>query len=163
MPRQQSESAVTAAALRSGTGESHGRAQASVHACGQTIDSCIDSRTVTRIALFITACALSGLGGALGSVLGNAFGTTGLWAGGVIGGQLAALLIARVAVWRGWIAPTQFGPTALCTAIGFLIAAAIAVNTLSSPVGPVLSTTIPGLGALLGASLGAPPRDGRPG
>lgn len=119
---------------------------------------------MTRIMLFITACALSGLGGALGSMLGNAFGKTGLWAGGVIGGQLAALLIARIAVWRGWIAPSQYGPTAMCTAIGFLIAAAIAVNTLSSPVGPVLSTTIPGLGALLGAALGgAPPRDSRPG
>lgn len=118
---------------------------------------------MTRIMLFITACALSGLGGALGSMLGNGFGKTGLWVGGVIGGQLAALLVARIAVWRRWIAPSQYGPTAMCTAIGFLIAAAIAVNTLSSPVGPVLSTTIPGLGALLGAALGTPPRDSRPG
>lgn len=114
---------------------------------------------MSRIALFITACALSGLGGALGSIFGNSFGKTGLWVGGVIGGQLAALLIARIAVWRRWIAPEQFGVTALCTAMGFLIAAGIAVNTLSSPVGPVLSTTVPGLGALLGAALKAPPRN----
>jgi hypothetical protein len=36
--------------------------------------------------------------------------------------------------------------------VGFLLAAAIAVRTLSSPVGPVLSTLLIGTGALVGAA-----------
>ena len=104
-----------------------------------------------RVWLFVVSCLLSGLGGAVGSILGNAFGSRGLWAGGVVGGLLAALLSARVAVWRRWVAPRQFGGTAAGTAVGFLAAALVAVNTLSSPVGPVLSTALVGVGALLGS------------
>lgn len=104
-----------------------------------------------RIYLFVVACALAGLGGAVGSICGNAFGRTGLWIGGVIGGLLASLLVAQIAVWRRWILPTLRLSTAAGTAVGFLAAAAIAVNTLSSPVGPVLSTALVGLGALVGA------------
>jgi hypothetical protein len=35
----------------------------------------------------------------------------------------------------------------------FVVAATIAVNTLSSPVGPIIATTLTGLGALAGARL----------
>ncbi len=109
---------------------------------------------MSHVYLFVVACILAGLGGAVGSVVGNAFGGTGLWAGGVIGGLLAAILVARIATWRRWIAPAQFRATALGTAVGFLAAAAVAVNTLSSPVGPILSTALAGAGALLGARSG---------
>ena len=104
-----------------------------------------------RLWLFVTAMVLGGFGGAAGSILGNAFGRTGLYAGGVIGGLVAALLVARTAVWRGWIERERFLPVALGTALGFVAAAGIAVSTLSSPVGPVLSTLLIGAGALLGA------------
>jgi hypothetical protein len=40
-------------------------------------------------------------------------------------------------------------------AAGFSLAAAIAVNTLGSPIGPILSTALVGVGAVLGARLGA--------
>jgi hypothetical protein len=109
-----------------------------------------------RVYLFVIACLLTGLGGALGSMIGHAFGHRGLWAGGVIGGFLGALLVARIATWRRWIAPAQLWPTALGTAVGFLAAAAVAVHTLSSPVGPILSTTLAGFGALVGAGLARP-------
>jgi hypothetical protein len=110
---------------------------------------------VNRAVLFLVACALGGLGGAVGSMVGHAFGDRGLWAGGILGGILASILVARIALWRRWIAQSQFLLTALGTAIGFVVAAAVAVNTLSSPVGPVMSTLLIGGGALLG-SLRAP-------
>jgi len=106
---------------------------------------------VTHLLLFVVSCLLAGIGGALGSIVGHAAGNTGLWVGGVVGGLLGAVAAAAVARWRGWIAPSQFAATAVGASVGSLLAAAVAVNTLSSPVGPVLSTALVGLGALIGA------------
>ena len=107
-----------------------------------------------RIALFMVASIVGGLGGFAGSVLGNAFGRTGLFAGGFIGGVLLAPLTAWTARSRQWIHPSQFWHVAAGAAIGFLAAATLAVNTLSSPIGPLVATTLTGLGALVGAQLG---------
>ena len=104
-----------------------------------------------RVLLFVTACLLGGLGGAAGSILGNAAGRTGLLAGGVIGGLVGASLTGPIARWRGWIGPERARATALGAALGFLAAALIATQTLGSPVGPVLSTALIGIGALVGA------------
>jgi hypothetical protein len=106
---------------------------------------------MNRAAVFFLACVLGGVGGALGSMAGHAFGKGGLYAGGILGGLIASMLIARIAVWRNWIVRSRFWPTALGAAIGFLAACAVAVNTLSSPIGPVLSTLLIGAGAVLGA------------
>lgn len=105
----------------------------------------------TNALLFALAVLLGGLGGALGSIVGNAFGRTGLFAGGIAGGLLGAVATAAVARSRGWIPAGRFGRVAVATAFGFLVAAAIAVNTLSSPIGPVASTLLIGVAALLGA------------
>jgi hypothetical protein len=109
---------------------------------------------MNRAALFVVACALGGVGGALGSMAGHAFGKGGLWAGGILGGLIASTVIAGIAVWRHWIVRSQFWPTVLGAAMGFLAACAVAVNTLSSPIGPVLSTLFIGAGAVLGARAG---------
>jgi fructose-specific phosphotransferase system IIC component len=105
---------------------------------------------MNRVALFFLACALGGAGGAIGSMAGHGFGKAGLWAGGILGGLLASMLVARIALWRRWILQSQYWPTLLGTAIGFLLACAVAVNTLSSPVGPILSTLLIGAGGILG-------------
>lgn len=107
--------------------------------------------TKSRVALFVVACALAGLGGALGSIVGHAFGSRGLMVGGVVGGLLGATASAFVARGRGWILPSRLSTTALGACVGFLAAAVVATNTLSSPVGPVLSTLLVGAGAVLGA------------
>jgi hypothetical protein len=106
---------------------------------------------MNRAALFLVACALGGLGGALGSMVGHLFGKGGLWAGGILGGLLASVLIARIALWRRWILRSQYWPTVLGTAVGFLLACVVVVNTLSSPIGPILSTLLIGVGANLGS------------
>ena len=104
-----------------------------------------------RVALFIVACALSGFGGALGSIVGHAAGARWLWVGGIAGGLLGAAGSALIARGRRWIQPSQLAGTIIGACVGFLLAAAIATNTLGSPVGPVLSTLLVGTGALLGA------------
>jgi hypothetical protein len=114
---------------------------------------------MNRAALFLIACVLGGLGGAVGSMVGHAFGKGGLWAGGILGGLLASMLIARIALWRRWIVRSQYWLTVLGTAIGFLLACAIAVNTLSSPIGPIMSTLLIGVGAVLGSIRATPAAD----
>jgi peptidoglycan/LPS O-acetylase OafA/YrhL len=104
-----------------------------------------------RLLLFVTMCALAGFGGAVGSILGHAFGSRGLYVGGIGGGLLAVALGAWIAAWRRWIPRKRLVTTALGAGVGFLAAVAVAVNTLSSPVGPVLSTLLVGIGALLGS------------
>ena len=104
-------------------------------------------------ALFLTSTLLGGVGGFAGSVLGGAFGKGALFTGGYIGGVLIAPLTAWVARRRHWIDASRFWPVAVCAAAGFVVAATIEVNTLSSPVGPAIATLFTGLGALAGARL----------
>jgi hypothetical protein len=106
--------------------------------------------TIRVVPLFVTACLVGGAGGVIGSMLGSMYGKPGVIVGGVLGGLLAAPLTAGLAVWRRWVNRRRFHATALGTAIGFFAAAAIALLTLSSPVGPMLSTLLIGTGAVLG-------------
>ena len=103
-----------------------------------------------RVLLFLTAMVVGGAGGMLGSILGGAGGRWMLFIGGYIGGIVVAPLTARIAAWRRWIPPERATSVAIGAAAGFILAATIAVNTLSSPVGPVLSTFLVGLGAVIG-------------
>ncbi len=104
--------------------------------------------------LFLLTTALGGIGGAGGSIIGNAGDRIGLFAGGLAGGVLGAILGTRIAVARSWLPRARLRGAATGAAIGFLLAASIAVNTLSTPVGPVLSTLLIGVGALAGAAYG---------
>ena len=112
---------------------------------------------MSRIFLFFTAIILSGGAVVGGSIAGAAVGKKGLWVGGIVGGLVGASISSWLAAKLGWISNSQRARTTIGTAIGFLIAAAIAVNTLSSPVGPIASTVLAGLGAVIGA--GRTPRD----
>ena len=60
--------------------------------------------------------------------------------------MLGAILGTRIAVARSWLPRARLRGAATGAAIGFLLAASIAVNTLSTPVGPVLSTLLIGVG-----------------
>lgn len=106
-----------------------------------------------RVFLFMTSCVLAGLGAALGSVLGHTIGPTGLRVGGIMGGLVGSAAAAALGVSFRWIAHRQYWATAIGAMLGFLGAALIALNTLSSPIGPVLSTLLVGAGALIGARL----------
>jgi hypothetical protein len=112
-----------------------------------------------RVWLFVVTCVFGGLGAAIGSVIGHAFGTRGLFTFALLFGLAAVALGARFAVWRHWIEQSQWPATALGAGLGFLAAAFIATRTLSSPVGPILSALLIGAGAVLGARAAEqPPR-----
>lgn len=104
------------------------------------------------VLLFLVATLLAGASAAFGSMVGHLGGDTGVMIGGVAGGLLGALASVCIAAWRRWIMPPQFLTTAIGAALGFMLAAVIAVNTLSSPVGPVLSCFLVGIGVVVGAS-----------
>ena len=106
-----------------------------------------------NVPLFLAATILGGVGGFVGSVVGGALGKGALFAGGFIGGILIAPVTAWVARSRHWIDASRFWPVAIGAAAGFVVAATIAVNTLSSPVGPAIATIFTGLGAVAGARL----------
>ena len=112
---------------------------------------------MNKIFLFFTAIILSGAAAMGGSIAGAAAGKKGIWVGGIIGGLVGASISSWTAAKLGWISNSQRARTTIGTIIGFLIAATIAVNTLSSPLGPVASTVLAGLGAVIGA--GRNPRE----
>ena len=105
--------------------------------------------------LFVLLIAAGGAGGMAGSIVGAAAGKRGLFIGGFVGGLIAAPLAAYLAARLRWIDPRHVKGTALGAALGFLAAATVAINTLSSPVGPSLSTLLIGAGGLVGRRLEA--------
>lgn len=104
--------------------------------------------------LFVLMMLLGGAGGALGSMVGNAIGRGGLTAGGVLGGIIFVAAGGHIAANRKWIAPSQRLWTSIGGVAGFGLAVVVALATLESPVGPILSTLLVGTGAVLGALLG---------
>ena len=108
-----------------------------------------------RLLLFLVSCLLGGAAAVLGSIAGAAAGKIGLFAGGVLGGLVGAVASTALAQrWR-WIPPEAARATVIGTAIGFLAAAVVATQTLGSPVGPILITSLIGIGALAGAARGS--------
>jgi hypothetical protein len=81
------------------------------------------------------------------------FGKQALFAGGILGGLIASPIACFLAARLRWIDPAHTKAMALGAAGGFLAAMAVAVNTLSSPVGPLLSPLLVGVGGLAGRYL----------
>jgi hypothetical protein len=103
--------------------------------------------------LFVLLIAAGGAGGLVGSIIGAAAGHRALFVGGFLGGLIATPCAAYLAARLHWISQAETKGTATGAALGFLAAAVVAVNTLSSPVGPILSTLLIGAGGLLGRRL----------
>ncbi len=104
-----------------------------------------------RLWLFLLMCGAAGFLAVIGSILGNAFGKTGLMAGALIGGIAGVAVATAIAAWRRLISPAARGRVFAGGAIGFALAALIAGNNLWTPIIPVLSTALVGLGAIVGA------------
>lgn len=120
-----------------------------------------EATVMKRVFLFLVSTIVTGALAAIGSMLGHFFGSRhGVMLGGILGGLLGALLSARIAVRLGWIAREDSYPTTFGAGIGFLAAALIAMKTLSSPIGPILSSLLIGVGAVVGSLIGARKRSG---
>jgi len=104
--------------------------------------------------LFVFLSVTVGAGGVTGSIIGAAAGHRGLFIGAFLGGLIAAPSAAYLAARLRWIEPRETKGTALGAALGFLAATIVAVSTLSSPVGPVLSALLVGAGGLVGRRFG---------
>lgn len=101
--------------------------------------------------LFLVTWLLGGAGAVVGSMIGGAFGDHPLFIGALLGGILAIVAAVRLAEWRTWIARPSRARVTAGAVLGFIIAAAIATRTLSSPIGPALSSLLIGVGAVFGA------------
>lgn len=82
-------------------------------------------------------------------MLGGAFSEHALFVGAMVGGVLAIAVAVHVAVWRGWVTAPQRTRVTVGAILGFAAAALIATQTLSSPIGPALSSLLTGVGAVL--------------
>lgn len=99
--------------------------------------------------LFLTTWLLGAAGAVIGSMLGGTFGEHPLFLGAVAGGILASAAAVYIATWRGWVPATQRVRVMVGAVIGFVLAAIIATQTLSSPIGPIASSLLIGVGAVL--------------
>lgn len=108
-----------------------------------------------RLATLALVWLLTGLGAVAGSILGNAAGKTGLFAGAVVGGAVLAYVSPFACSRLGWIASGVRRAASLGALLGFLVAAPIAATNLRTPVIPVVVCSLAGAGALLGVSRGS--------
>jgi len=104
--------------------------------------------------VFVTMCVIGGIGGAVGSMVGHGLGRGGLLVGGFFGGALFVIAGGFLCVRLGWIRASQRFWTNAGGVLGFVLACMVALATLSSPVGPILSTLLVGTGAVFGALVG---------
>jgi len=109
--------------------------------------------------VLVAVWLLSGFGAVTGSILGNAAGKRGLFAGAVLGGAALAYVAPVVCARLGWIATGTRRAASRGALLGFLIAAPIAATNLRTPVIPVLICTLSGVGALIGSRM-SPTRAG---
>lgn len=101
------------------------------------------------VRVFLITWLFGGAGAVIGSILGGAFGEHPLFIGAMVGGVLAIAAAVHIAVWRGWVSAAQRTRVTVGAILGFAAAALIATRTLSSPIGPALSSLLIGIGAVL--------------
>jgi hypothetical protein len=103
------------------------------------------------IGLFFLTSGATGLAAVLGSMLGHAAGQRWLFLGAIFGGVVGSVCAVQLARWWRWIIRDQQASTVIGSVAGFGLAALIAVNNLSTPVIPALSTALIGVGAVVGS------------
>jgi hypothetical protein len=96
---------------------------------------------------------VTGLAAAVGSILGNAAGPLGLKVGAIAGGVVGLLGAVTAARKLRWL-PDSESPGAFWGGlVGFAIAVPITLTHMGTPVIPVLSSGLVGIGVLLGAGV----------
>ena len=109
------------------------------------------NEVMKHVKIFVLLVVVVGFCALIGSAAGAALAHRVLFVGAYLGGLLGSCAAAWLAGRLKWISDAATKATAVGTAIGFLVAATIAINTLQSPVGPVLSTLLIGVGGLVGS------------
>ena len=102
--------------------------------------------------LFVLVTFFAGVATFLGSVLGHFVGKGGLYTGAIIGGIAGVAVGTRIAVKRGVLGPKRYWGATIGGVLGLILAAEIATRNLSTPVIPLASILLIGLGAIFGAA-----------
>ncbi len=102
------------------------------------------------LSILVLVWLLTGVGAVAGSILGNALGKKGLFAGALVGGAVLAYCTPILCSRLGWIATAAKRAAARGALLGFLVAAPIAATNLRTPVVPVLICSLAGVGAMIG-------------
>jgi len=95
---------------------------------------------------------LGGGGTLLGSILGHFAGKSGLYVGAIVGGIIGVYVATRIARMRGILGVKRFWPATIGGLLGLGLAAIVATNHLDTPVIPIASVLLIGLGAVFGAA-----------
>lgn len=109
--------------------------------------------TLKTFPVLLTTWLVTGAGAVAGSILGNSMGSTGLMVGAVLGGMIGLGLAVALAARMGWLPPALRRGAFFGGLLGFAVAIPIAVSNLDTPITPVLSCGLTGIGALLGAGM----------
>jgi len=105
-----------------------------------------------NLKLFVGGCFLCGVFTFLGSVVGNAISQNALFVGAIVGGVLGVVVLALIFVKLKVVHRNSMIPTITWGAMCFGTASLFAVTNLDTPVIPLLSILLIGLGCVIGNS-----------
>lgn len=108
--------------------------------------------TRKSLMLFVLVSFLAGVATFLGSVLGHFFGKGGLYAGAIIGGIAGVIVAVQIAFRRGILGRKRVAGATIGGILGLILAAEIATRNLSTPIVPLASILLIGLGSVFGAA-----------
>jgi len=103
--------------------------------------------------VFVASWLAAGAGALVGSVLGNAAGKTGLFVGGAVGGAIGVSLAVLLARRLGWLPPRETTGALTGGVLGFAVAVPVTLTHMGTPVIPVLSCAVVGIGVMIGAAV----------
>ena len=101
--------------------------------------------------LFLVVCVVTGPALFLGSVIGHLFGQTGVYVGAIIGGVAGVIAATQIACKRNILSRKRFIPATIGGMLGLALAAIVATHHMDTPIIPIASIALIGLGATLGA------------
>lgn len=107
----------------------------------------------SALPILILVWLTTGFSSVVVSILGNAFGKTGLFTGAFLGGALGAVVAVFLTVRLGWLPKTSARAASIGAVIGFALAIPVILTHMHTPVIPVMSCALAGVGALVGAGV----------
>lgn len=95
----------------------------------------------------------TGFGAVVGSIVGNAGGKGGLAFGAIAGGVLGVLVAVNLARRLSWVPSSEVPGALIGGLIGFGVAIPLTLTHMHSPLVPILSCSLAGVGILMGAGV----------
>jgi len=110
--------------------------------------------------ILIVTWLTAGFGAVVGSILGGAAGRTGLFIGAGIGGMAGVAAGTSLLKAIGWLPSADRRGALVGGCVGFAVAIPFAVLNLDTPITPVVSCALAGIGALFGIGVARGMRPG---